>query len=51
MLEVYNRLGQIIAASGWSVQWHATFNNGDKSFNDVNMQRRSNAPEVLLSGI
>ena len=32
LLEVYERLGQMSAVSGWSVQQHATLNNGDSPF-------------------
>ena len=51
LLEFYDGLGQIIAASGGSVQKHETLNNGDQSFHDANRQGKSNALDVLLSRI
>ena len=51
LLEVYDGLGQVVAAGGGSIQQHTALNNGDQSFHDANGQGKSNASNVLLPRI
>ena len=51
LLEVHDRLGQVLAASGASTQHHTTQDNGDQSIHDADRQRKGNAVDILLPRI